>query len=97
MPLAGFGPRVPIHLDEFGYPTGPGRTEEDQVVAVKGFMRALHRYRGTYNIEDVFWFGLRDNNSAGPNFQSFFGLLRDDYSRKPAFGEYRRVIRRYGV
>ena len=97
MPLAGFGPRVPIHLDEFGYPTGPGRTEEDQVVAVKGFMRALHRYRGTYNIEDVFWFGLRDNNSAGPNFQSFFGLLRDDYSPKPAFGEYRRVIRRYGA
>jgi hypothetical protein len=40
---------------------------------------------------------LRDNNSKGPNFQSFFGLLRDDYSRKPAFGVYRRLIARYGA
>jgi hypothetical protein len=24
------------------------------------------------------------------------GLLRDDYSRKPAFGAYRRAIRTYG-
>ncbi len=96
MPLAGFGPKVPIHVDELGYPTGPGRTEEEQVRAMDGFMRTLHRYRGTYNVAEVIWFGLRDNNSAGPNFQSFFGLLRDDYSPKPAFGEYRRLIRRLG-
>ena len=51
------------------------------------------RYRGTYGITNANWFGLRDNNSAGPDFQSFFGLLRDDYSPKPAFGEYKRLIR----
>ena len=26
MPLAGFGRRVPLHIDELGYPTGPGRS-----------------------------------------------------------------------
>jgi hypothetical protein len=96
-PLGGFGRHVPIHLEEVGYPTGPGRTEDAQVAALDGFVRALHRYRGTYGITKVNWFGLRDNNSAGPNFQSFFGLLRDDYSRKPAFDAYRGLIRELGA
>ncbi|MCB0864882.1 MAG: hypothetical protein KDB58_04130 [Solirubrobacterales bacterium] len=97
MPLAGFGARMPIHVDELGYPTGPGRTEQEQTRALKGFMGALSRYRGTYGIEEAIWFGLRDNNSAGPNFQSFFGLLHDDYSPKPAFGAYRKLIRKRGA
>ena len=54
------------------------------------------RYRGTYGITNSNWFGLRDNNSAGPDFQSFFGLLRDDYTPKPAFGVYRQLIRKLG-
>ena len=79
---------MPIHLEEFGYPTGPGRSE-----AIAGGTRCARscarcsRYRGTYGITNLNWFGLRDNNSAGPDFQSFFGLLRDDYSPKPAFGD----------
>ncbi len=97
MPLAGFGRRTPIHLEELGYPTGPGRSEAAQEAALKAFVKTANRYRGTYNVTSLNWFGLRDNNSAGPNFQSFFGLLRDDYSRKPAFGAYRRLVRRLGV
>jgi hypothetical protein len=97
MPQADFGRRVPLRIDELGYPTGPGRSENEQVRALEGFMRGLHRYRGTYGIAEVFWFGLRDNNSAGPDFQSFFGLLRDDYSPKPAFAAYRTIIRRFGT
>jgi hypothetical protein len=97
MPIAGFAPRMPIHLEEFGYPTGPGRSEDSQVKALRGFVRKVNRYRGTYGVTNVNWFGLRDNNSAGPNFQSYFGLLRDDYSRKPAFAVYRRLIRTLGA
>ncbi|MGZ8666372.1 MAG: hypothetical protein ACXWZM_04605 [Solirubrobacterales bacterium] len=97
MPLAGFGRRMPIHLEELGYPTGPGRSEATQKTALQAFVRTAHRYRGTYNLTSLNWFGLRDNNSAGPDFQSFFGLLRDDYSQKPAFGAYRRLVRRLGA
>ena len=60
-----------------------------QAEALTSFVKTVNRYRGTYNVTNLNWFGLRDNNSEGPNFQSFFGLLRDDYSRKPAFGAYR--------
>jgi hypothetical protein len=97
MPLAGFGRKVALNLDELGYPTGPGRSERSQKAALSAFMRTLDRYRGTYNVDDVFWFGLRDNNSAGPTFQSYFGLLRDDYSKKPAFDAYERFIRGHGA
>lgn len=97
MPMAGFGRGMPIHLEEVGYPTGSGRSEQTQAATLTSFVKAVNRYRGTYNVTAFNWFGLRDNNSAGPNFQSFFGLLRDDYSPKPAFGEYRRLIRRFGA
>ena len=97
MPLAGFGRRFPLRLDELGYPTGPGRSESYQRDVLGSFLRTLNRHRGTYGIDEVFWFGLRDNNSAGPNFQSFFGLLRDDYSPKPAYDAYRRFIARHGA
>jgi hypothetical protein len=96
MPLAGFGRSTPLRVEETGYPTGPGRTEAAQVRATREFVHAAVAYRGTYGISDFRWFGLRDNNSEGPNFQSFFGLLRDDYSPKPAYGVYRRLVARHG-
>jgi hypothetical protein len=97
MPKAGFGPRTPLRIEETGYGTGPGRSEADQAEATAGFARAAHRYRGTYNISDFRFFGLRDNNSAGPSFQQHFGLLRDDYRAKPAFEVFRRAIARFGA
>ena len=97
MPKAGFGSRVPLRIEETGYGTGPGRSEADQATATGEFARAAHRYRGTYNISDFRFFGLRDNNSAGPSFQQHLGLLRDDYGEKPAFDVLRRAIARYGA
>jgi hypothetical protein len=98
MTKAGFTRSTPIRIEETGYPTGPGRPDEAaQARATAALVRTAVAYRGTYNISDFHWFGLRDNNSNGPNFQSFFGLLRDDYSPKPAFEVYRGLIDRYGA
>ena len=98
MPKAGFTMSTPMRIEETGYPTGPGRPGEAvQARAVTEFVKAANNYRGTYNISDFRFFGLRDNNSAGPNFQSFFGLLHDDYTPKPAFATYRDLIARYGA
>lgn len=97
MPKAGFGPRFPIKIEETGWPTGPGRSEADQRQIAREFVNTAHRYRGTYGITDFRWFGLRDNNSEGPDYQSFFGLLRDDYSPKPAFYEYLTRVSKLGA
>ena len=94
MPIAALGPGVPIHVEENGWPTGPGRSEERQEQALRGMVGAVHRFRGTYHVTDYRWFDLRDHNSDGPNFQQHYGLLRDDYSAKPAFAAYRELVRR---
>ncbi len=95
MPIAGLGPGVPIHVEENGWPTGPGRSEASQEVALRAMVGAVHRFRGTYNVTDYRWFDLRDHNTSSSNFQQHYGLLRDDYTEKPAFAAYRELVRRF--
>jgi hypothetical protein len=98
MPKAGFTRSTPLRVEETGYPTGPGRPDEaTQARRLSELVKAASNYSGTYGISDFRFFGLRDNNSEGPTFQSHFGLLRDDYSAKPAFAVYRDLVARYGA
>jgi hypothetical protein len=91
MPLAGLDD-VPIRFAESGYPTGPQRTEAMQVTVLRAAVRAVSDYRGRYNVSDYRWFDLRDADSASGSFESHYGLLRDDYSPKPAFAAFRSLI-----
>jgi hypothetical protein len=96
MPVAGIPDSVPIKVEENGYPTGPGRPESEQVVAMEQMVRAVHDFRGNYNVTDYRWFDLRDADSVGPSFESRYGITRDDYSPKAAFATYRDLIARLG-
>jgi hypothetical protein len=95
MPVAGLGPGVPIHVEENGWPTGPGRGEDHQEAALRAMVGAVNEFRGTYGVTDYRWFDLRDHNSASQNFQHHYGLLRDDYTPKPAYGAYRELVREF--
>ncbi len=93
MPIPGLGAEVPIRVEENGWPTDPpARSEAQQVTALGDMVQAVHDFRGTYNVSDYRWFDLRDHNSSQGTFQSRYGLLRDDYSEKPAFGRYRSLV-----
>ena len=83
---------VPIHVEENGWPTGPGRTYERQAQAMDTMVRAVNDFRGTFDITDYRWFDLRDSDSTSPNFQQQYGLMTDEYVPKPAFGLYRRLV-----
>ena len=96
MPLAGLPATTPIHVSENGYPTGPGRSEAEQVTAAGQMIRAVDDFRGNYNVTDYRWFDLRDGDSANPSFQQQYGLMRDDYTPKPAFEAYRGLIAELG-
>ena len=54
--------------------------------------RAVDAERGPLHVTDYRWFDLRDHRTASTNFQHHYGLLRDDYSPKPAYGAYRRLV-----
>jgi hypothetical protein len=90
-------PTVPLHVGENGWPTGPGRTEERQAEVVEAVVRAVHGKAIELNISAYEFFALRDADSSNPNLLYQFGLLRDDYSPKPAFAVYRRLIAELGV
>jgi hypothetical protein len=96
MPIPGIPDSVPIHITESGYPTGPGRSYDEQAKALREMVEAYVAFSGNYNVTDYRWFLLRDGNSDVPDFQQQYGLLRDDYSPKPAFGVYRELIAKYG-
>ncbi len=94
--FAGIPARVPIHIQEMGWGTGPGRSPRQQRSELERMIRAVNEYRGTFNVTSVNWFSLRDSNSSVPSFQQQWGLLRDTYRPKPAFAAYSRLIRRFG-
>lgn len=97
MPLAGLGESVPIHVTENGWPTAPNRSYAEQERALREMILAVYDFRAVYNVTDYRWFTLRDSNSADPNFQQQYGLMRDDYTPKPAFGAFRELIALLGV
>jgi len=99
LPAAGIGPRVPIHVGEHGWPTGEGRPYDRQARVVEAVVRVVHQSRRALNLARYTAFALRDANSASRGEGDFwhqFGLLRDDYSPKPAFEAYRRLVAALG-
>jgi hypothetical protein len=96
LPLAGIPFRVPLHLSESGYPTGPGRTPAMQVQAMRAAVDAVVAGRAAFNVTDYRWFDLRDALSSSTDFQSQYGLMTDAYVPKPAFFAYQQLVARYG-
>jgi hypothetical protein len=96
MPKAGLGRRVELWVSENGYATNLGRDEDEQRSDLDSTLEAVSTWSGALGITDYRWFNLRDNNSDGADLFSAVGLLRDDYTRKPAFATYRQGIAKYG-
>jgi hypothetical protein len=96
MPKAGLGREVALWITENGYATNLGRTESQQAADLSSTVDDVHRLSGTLGVSDYRYFNLRDNNSNGTDLFDAVGLLRDDYSEKPAFPTYRSLIRSYG-
>jgi hypothetical protein len=104
MPMAGLGPKTPIWITENGVPTGANVSESQQADALTQLVKAAQAYSATFNVTDYRWFNLRDANSSStgalPGASATFatdGLLRDDYSQKPAFPAYRTLIAALGA
>jgi hypothetical protein len=97
MPLAKLPPRIPLHVSENGYPTGPSRSEAMQAAVMRAAIAAVDASRSTYHVTDYRWFDLRDADSSGTSFEGRYGLMHDDYTPKAAFGVYRDIVATLGV
>jgi hypothetical protein len=97
MPKAGLGDAVEVWVSENGYATNLGRDEASQAASLESTVRAVHAWSGELGITDYRYFNLRDNNSDGTDLFAAVGVLRDDYSRKPAFDVLRGLMAEVGT
>ena len=88
---------VLLHITENGWPTGPDRSYERQADVLETTVRLIHELRGQLTITHYEYFALRDISSAQPDKNFQFGLLRDDYTPKPAFERYQQLISELGI
>lgn len=95
LPRAGLR-RAALHFSETGFPTGSGRSEEMQQTVMRATISTVSRYRRRYGVTDLRWFDLRDADSSNSSFESQYGIMRDDYSPKAAFADFRGIIRKLG-
>lgn len=91
---AGVPEDTPIHVTETGWPTGDGRSEDDQALVLSAVANAA--IASDAGVRAYEWFGLRDGNSAAA-WTARFGILRDDYSPKQGFAAVRDIIARHAV
>jgi hypothetical protein len=85
---AGISEHTPIHVTETGWPTGQTRDEAKQARILHAVAEAVLAI-GEVSVYE--FFSLRDGISDG-NWQNGFGLLRDEYTPKPAYELVRRLI-----
>lgn len=92
LPIAGIPASTPVRICENGWPTGAGRPESTQALVLETVLRTVHGLRDELNVTHWELFTLRDANSSKDSLFHRFGVLRDDYSPKPAFGVLRGLI-----
>jgi hypothetical protein len=83
---------VPICITENGWPTAGGKSYERQALIIETIIRALNEVKRELNIKSYELFSLRDADSKNDNLFYQFGILKDDYTPKPAFYKFRELI-----
>ncbi|MGW4244692.1 hypothetical protein ACWELQ_19540, partial [Nocardia sp. NPDC004722] len=94
---AGIPTTTPIHITENGWATGPNRSLERQAEVLETVVRIVDSLSAELNITTYEHFSLRDSYSGQGDMNLEFGLLRSDYTPKPAFDRYRELIAAHGV
>lgn len=96
---AGIPDTVPIRVSECGWPTGPRRSEADQAEALSTIVNTVASLRGELGVTHWELFTLRDADSSSSSSHDIFGhfgVLRDDYTPKPAYHALRTLINASG-
>ncbi|WP_435353140.1 hypothetical protein [Emticicia sp. SJ17W-69] len=91
---AGIPQHIPLHITENGWPTNELRTEAQQAEAIEQIIKTVFEVRKALNITHYEFFDLRDCDILNNGLQ--FGLMREDYTPKPAFNVFARTINELG-
>lgn len=96
MAAAGVGGAA-IVVGETGYPTTASRTEATQNAVLTQIVSTVDATKATYGVTDLYWFSLRDGNTASGQLENGYGVMRDDYTPKPAFTTLQHLVATIGA
>lgn len=96
LPLGGIDESVPLRVTENGWPVADGRTEAQQAEVFETVIETINALRGPLDIQGYEAFALRDDTTSSEELFDHFGLMRDDYSKKPAFEVFQQLIAALG-
>jgi hypothetical protein len=91
-------PSVPILVTENGWPTGTNplsntdRSPHRQAEVLDRVIRTVHGLPHELNITHHVLFRLRDADNSKADLFHQFGIMRDDYSPRPAYATFRSLI-----
>ena len=94
---------VPIRVTENGWPTGKNpfngmeRPYERQADVMERIIRTILCLKPELNITQYTLFGLRDADSTKEDPFHQFGIMKDDYTPKPAYRTFKRLIEELGL
>jgi hypothetical protein len=90
--IAGIDKNTPVHITENGWSTGLNRSYEKQAVILQQIIKTIYSLRDEFNITKYELFDLRDADSDKDDIFYQFGLMRHDYTPKPAFEIFKLLI-----
>jgi hypothetical protein len=99
---AGISASVPIRVTENGWPTGKNpvanveRSYERQAKVLETIIHTIYDLRLELNVSHYELFGLRDADSSKDDLFHQHGIMRDDYSKKPAYDTFKYLIHELG-
>ncbi|EMS70583.1 hypothetical protein [Ruminiclostridium cellobioparum] len=100
---AGIPASVPIRITENGWPTGKNpitnieRPYEHQTKVLETVVQTIYDLRQELNISHFELFGLRDADSSKDDLFHQYGIMRDDYTPKPAYYTFKKLIQELGI
>ncbi|HVF78282.1 MAG TPA: hypothetical protein VNA28_08280 [Solirubrobacteraceae bacterium] len=86
-----------IVIGETGYPTTAARPPLVQDLVLRAIIGVAEATKSIYGVTGVYWFSLRDGNTASGQLENGYGLLRDDYTPKPAFATLQGLVASLGA
>jgi hypothetical protein len=89
---AGIRADIPLHITENGWPTSSSRNEGQQALVLDAIIRAIYSMRSEFGIRVYEMFDLRDADSSFEDIFYRFGIMKDDYTPKPAYETYCSLI-----
>lgn len=99
--IAGIPSSIPIRVTENGWPTGMNpvarveRSYTRQAEVLEEIIQTIYRLRQDLNISHYELFGLRDADSSKEDLFHQYGIMRDDYTAKPTYHVFQRLIQEY--